>query len=113
MTLVALPPIFLVPCRKHGWPADARRTDLGDPALPPVLHIFSTIYPEGQAMSETSAVELHVRLPQPLVDEVERVRESDPEALSRIVAYGVTRRAIFEYLVARGGIVEPSAERGY
>lgn len=64
-------------------------------------------------MPETSAVELRVRLPQPLADEVERVGKSDPEAMSRIVAYGVTRRAIFDHLVARGGVVKPSAERRY
>lgn len=57
-------------------------------------------------MTETCAIELHVRLPQSLAAEVERVKESDPEALSRIVAYGVTRRAIFDHLVARGGRVD-------
>lgn len=64
-------------------------------------------------MAETSAVELHVRLPKQLADEAERVGEDDPEALSRIVAYGVTRRAIFEHLVARGGIVESGERRRY
>lgn len=64
-------------------------------------------------MPETSAVQLRVRLPQPLVAEVERVRESDPDALSRILAYGLTRRAIFDHLVARGGMVEPSPEPRY
>jgi hypothetical protein len=49
-------------------------------------------------MAETCAVELQVRLPQSLADEVERVKEADPDALSRIVAYGVTRRAIFDHL---------------
>lgn len=58
-------------------------------------------------MPETCALELHVRLPRPLADEVERVRKSDPEALSRIVAYGVTRRVIFDHLVARGGVQGP------
>lgn len=52
-------------------------------------------------MPDTSAVDLRVHLPQGLADEVERVRESDPEALTRIVAYGVTRRLIFDHLVAR------------
>jgi hypothetical protein len=53
-------------------------------------------------MKDTCAVELRVRLPQPVADEVERVKASDPEVLSRIVAYGVTRRAIFDHLVSRG-----------
>lgn len=59
-------------------------------------------------MTETCAIELRVRLPQPLADEVERVKKSDPDVLSRIVAYGVTRRAIFDHLVAReaGGSFE-------
>lgn len=64
-------------------------------------------------MTETSAIELRVRLPRPLAKEVERVKESDPEALDRIVAYGVTRRMIFDHLVERGGAQEPRAERRY
>lgn len=64
-------------------------------------------------MPETCAIELRVRLPQPVADEVERVREADPEALSRILAYGVTRRAIFDHLVARGGMSEPVGEYRY
>jgi hypothetical protein len=52
-------------------------------------------------MTETCAIDLRLRLPQPLADEVERVKESNPDVLSRIVAYGVTRRAIFDHLVAR------------
>jgi hypothetical protein len=61
-------------------------------------------------MPDTCAVELHVRLPEAVAMEVERVMESDPEALSRIVAYGVTRRAIFDHLVHLGGIdrLDPS-----
>lgn len=64
-------------------------------------------------MPESSAVELHVRLPKQLADEAERVRESDPEALSRIVAYGLTRRAIFDHLVERGGVFDPVSKRRY
>lgn len=57
-------------------------------------------------MTDTCAIELHVRLPQALAAEIERVKENDPEVLNRIVAYGVTRRAIFDHLVARGGRVD-------
>lgn len=57
-------------------------------------------------MTETCAVDLRVRLPQPLAEEVRRVKESDPDALSRIVAYAVTRRAIFDHLMAREDAVE-------
>jgi hypothetical protein len=52
-------------------------------------------------MTEICAVDLRVRLPQRLADEVERVKESDPDVLSRIVEYGVLRRAIFDHLVSR------------
>ncbi len=52
-------------------------------------------------MTETCAVDLRVRLPQRLADEVERVKEDEPEVLNRIVAYGLMRRAIFDHLVAR------------
>ena len=53
-------------------------------------------------MKDTCAIDLRVRLPRPLADEVERVKERDPEMLSQILAYGVTRRAIFDHLVAVG-----------
>lgn len=53
-------------------------------------------------MQDTCAIELHVRLPRFLADEVERVKERDPAVLSQIVAYGMTRRTIFEHLVALG-----------
>jgi len=49
-------------------------------------------------MSETRAVELRVRLPRAVAAEVEEVQRRDPEMLSRILMYGVTRRAIFEHL---------------
>jgi hypothetical protein len=62
-------------------------------------------------MTETCAVDLRVRLPQRVADEVERVKERDPEVLSRIVAYGVMRRAIFEHLVARESAGEWGADR--
>jgi len=52
-------------------------------------------------MSETRAVELRVRLPRAVAAEVEEVQRSDPEVLSRILMYGVTRRAILEHLRSR------------
>lgn len=52
-------------------------------------------------MTDTCAIELRVRLPRPLADEVERVQERDPEMLSQILTYGMTRRAIYDYLVSR------------
>ena len=53
-------------------------------------------------MTDTCAIDLRVRLPRPLADEVERVKERDPEMLSQILAYGMTRRAIFDHLVSMG-----------
>jgi hypothetical protein len=63
-------------------------------------------------MTDTCAVDLRVRLPQRLADEVERVKENDPETLNRIVAYGVTRRVIFDHLMGRDGVV-PGADDRY
>ncbi|MBW3553263.1 MAG: hypothetical protein KY466_07130 [Gemmatimonadetes bacterium] len=53
-------------------------------------------------MTDTCAIDLRVRLPRPLADEVERVKERDPEMLTQILAYGMARRAIFDHLVAVG-----------
>jgi hypothetical protein len=63
-------------------------------------------------MPETCAIDLRVRLPRRLADEVERVKERDPEMLSQILMYGMTRRAIFDHLVARGFAGEPETARG-
>jgi hypothetical protein len=76
-------------------------------------HFFHNGTLKAELMTETSAVDLRVRLPRSLAEEVKRVKESDPEALSRIVAYGVTRRMIFDHLVARGGAVVTPEERRY
>lgn len=47
---------------------------------------------------ETCAVNLSIELPRALAAEVEEVQKRDPEALRRILAYGLTRRAIYEGL---------------
>jgi hypothetical protein len=49
-------------------------------------HFFHNGTLKAELMTETSAVDLRVRLPRSLAEEVKRVKESDPEALSRIVA---------------------------
>jgi hypothetical protein len=64
-------------------------------------------------MPETRAIDLRVRLPQQVAEEVERVRKADPTVLNRIVAYGVTRRAIFDHLVRQGGWLERSLKQDY
>jgi len=52
-------------------------------------------------MWETCAVELSVRLPKNVAAEVEEVQRRDPEMLSRMVLYAVTRRTIFDHLATR------------
>ncbi|MEX0907335.1 MAG: hypothetical protein WD054_03310 [Gemmatimonadota bacterium] len=52
-------------------------------------------------MWETCAVDLRVRLPKNVAAEVEEVQKRDPEMLSRIVLYAVTRRTIFDHLATR------------
>ena len=49
-------------------------------------------------MWNTRSVQLNVRLPQDVAAEAEEVQRSDPDFLSRIVQYGLTRRAIYRSL---------------
>jgi hypothetical protein len=49
-------------------------------------------------MPETRAVELRVELPRAFAAEVEEVQREDPDILSRILLYGLTRRAIYDGL---------------
>ena len=49
-------------------------------------------------MWETRSVQLSVRLPRDIAAQAEAVQESDPEFLSRIVLYGLTRRSIYRHL---------------
>lgn len=49
-------------------------------------------------MWETRSVQLNVRLPRDIAAQAEEVQESDPEFLSRIVLYGLTRRSIYRHL---------------
>ncbi len=54
--------------------------------------------PKPNLMSETCAVELRVELPREFAAEVEEVQREDPDILSRILLYGLTRRAIYDGL---------------
>jgi len=49
-------------------------------------------------MWETRSVQLSVRLPQEVAAEAEQVQANDPEFLSRIVLYGLTRRSVYRHL---------------
>lgn len=52
-------------------------------------------------MWDTCAVELRVQLPKSVAVEVEEVQRTDPEALSKMLFYALTRRTIYETLVQR------------
>jgi hypothetical protein len=56
---------------------------------------------EAKAMWDTCAVDLRVQLPRNVAAEVEAVQQRDPDMMSRIVLYAVTRRTIFDHLAAR------------
>jgi len=49
-------------------------------------------------MWETSSVQLTVRLPRDIAAQAEEVQRTDPEFLSRVILYGLTRRAIYNNL---------------
>lgn len=49
-------------------------------------------------MWETRSVQLSVRLPRDIAAQAEEVQEKDPEFLSRVVLYGLTRRSIYRHL---------------
>lgn len=49
-------------------------------------------------MWETRSVQLSVRLPRDIAAQAEEVQQTDPEFLSRVVLYGLTRRSIYQHL---------------
>ena len=49
-------------------------------------------------MWETCSVQLNVRLPRDVAAQAEEVQKTDPEFLSRVVLYGLTRRSIYRHL---------------
>lgn len=49
-------------------------------------------------MWETRSVQLSVRLPRDIAAQAEEVQRNDPEFLSRVVLYGLTRRSIYRHL---------------
>jgi len=60
-------------------------------------------------MWETRSVQLSVRLPRDIAAQAEEVQESDPDFLSRVVLYGLTRRSIYQHL-RQGDTPEPPSE---
>ena len=49
-------------------------------------------------MWETCSVQLKVRLPREIAEQAKEAQETDPEFLSRVVLYGMTRRSIYQHL---------------
>ena len=60
-------------------------------------------------MWETCSVQLNVRLPRDVAAQAEEVQKTDPEFLSRVVLYGLTRRSIYRHLRERSGPTESSS----
>ena len=47
-------------------------------------------------------MQLNVRLPRDIALQAEEVQRTDPEFLSRVVLYGLTRRCIYRHLDQQG-----------
>jgi hypothetical protein len=58
-------------------------------------------------MWETCSVQLTVRLPRDIAAQAEEVQKTDPEFLSRVVLYGLTRRSIYQHLRAQNKSESP------
>jgi len=67
-------------------------------------------------MWNTRSVRLNVRLPNDVASEAEEVQRSDPDFLSRVIQYGLTRRSIYHRLrETEGGgapVITRSADSG-
>ena len=61
-------------------------------------------------MWETRTVQLSVRLPSDIAALAEEAQEQDPEFLSRIVLYGLTRRSIYQHLRRADAAPYPDVE---
>ncbi|MCG6988316.1 MAG: hypothetical protein LJF06_09060 [Gemmatimonadetes bacterium] len=59
-------------------------------------------------MWETCSVQLNVRLPRDVAAQAEEVQKTDPEFLSRVVLYGLTRRSIYRHLRERNEATPPA-----
>ena len=53
-------------------------------------------------MWDTCSVQLNVRLPRDIAAQAEEVQRTDPDFLSRVVLYGLTRRSIYRHLREQG-----------
>lgn len=62
-------------------------------------------------MWETRSVQISVRLPRDIAAQAEEVQQTDPEFLSRVVLYGLTRRSIYRHLRESDDAVTPGTEQ--
>jgi hypothetical protein len=65
-------------------------------------------------MWETCSVQLNIRLPREIAAQAEELQQTDPEFLSRVLTYGLTRRSVYQQLRTRAqrsddGIEPPHA----
>ena len=63
-------------------------------------------------MWDTRPVEVVLRLPEDLAHDVREVQESDPEFLSKVIRYGLTRRAMFRELSHSLAPPDPTSDAG-
>ncbi len=61
-------------------------------------------------MWETQSVQISVRLPSDIARQAEEVQKTDPEFLSRVVLYGLTRRSIYRHLRAQGSSSDTASQ---
>jgi hypothetical protein len=59
---------------------------------------------------ETRSVQIKVRLPHEIARQAEEVQNSDPEFLSRVILYGLTRRTVYRQLRAQADAGNASHE---
>ena len=60
-------------------------------------------------MWETRSVQITVQLPHDIAEQAEEVQRTDPEFLSRVMLYGLTRRSIYRHLRERSQEQAPAA----
>ena len=61
-------------------------------------------------MWETRSVQINVQLPGDMAAHAEEVQRTDPEFLSRVILYGLTRRSIYRHLKGQEAVASPSEE---
>ncbi|MFC1574525.1 hypothetical protein ACFL3Z_00405 [Gemmatimonadota bacterium] len=61
-------------------------------------------------MWETRSVQISVRLPSDIAAQAEEVQRTDPDFLSRVVLYGLTRRSIYRHLREKEDAGAPGRE---